>query len=99
MLMDRNLALEGKAASQHAGPSLVPGPPESQTAPSGEAETSGTAQSGGETQTSSSIYPVSGNYSFICIILNLAVNMYKIINVYICISKPNLTNICNVFLR
>lgn len=46
--MDRNLVLEEKAASQHAGPSLAPGPPESQTAPSVEAETSGTDRSGGE---------------------------------------------------
>lgn len=42
----RNLALGGKAASQHAGPSPVPGPPESQRAPGGEAATSGTALSG-----------------------------------------------------
>lgn len=46
--MATNLALEGKAASRHVGPTRVPGPPESQMAPSGEAETSGTARSGRE---------------------------------------------------
>lgn len=40
-----NLALEGTAASRHAGPSPGPGPPESQMAPSGGAKTSSTALS------------------------------------------------------
>lgn len=35
----KHLALEGKAASQHVRPCLVPGPPGSQRAPGGEAET------------------------------------------------------------
>lgn len=43
---NQNLALEEKAASQHAGPSLALGPPGSQMAPGEEAETSGTALSG-----------------------------------------------------
>lgn len=54
-LMATNLALEGKEASRHVGPTRVPGPPESQMAPSGEAETSGTARSGRERHTSSLI--------------------------------------------
>lgn len=74
--MARNLALEGKAASQHVGPSLVPGPPEKQMAPNGEAETSGTALSGREKQSIYSLtYPVSGSCSIICTVLVLAVNM------------------------
>lgn len=40
--MVSNLALEGKAACQHVGPSLALDPPVSQMVPSGAAETSGT---------------------------------------------------------
>lgn len=40
-----NLALEGKATSQHVRPSLKPGPLVSQKAPSGVGETSGTVLS------------------------------------------------------
>lgn len=67
------LALEGKVASQHVGPSQVPGPPESQMAPSGEAETWGTARSGRGTQTTC----LSWSCSIIRTVTMLAVNVYK----------------------
>lgn len=100
-LIDRNLVLEEKAASQHVGPSLAPGPPESQTAPSVEAETSGTDRSGGERNVSvdiSSVWENAGQIALQCVSCDSRRKRTKVWLSLTVIFESNLTNICDVFL-